>query len=258
MLTRRQLWPSGRRVPAWSRRLPACPEGWGELVLSTHGQSRLEGPTLDRERATGTIRCGGRKDASTSREYLFSLVVSDHDRARADAIAAAVAGWLNEDASVEREVRRADTNGALAFAFYVGVGGGWPVLGSAKSVTLRVGQANGGPCRVEWASWLLDMPQLTLELPAGHTEGSPEDDAAPAGPLGSNDCSLVPLTAHLTGPPWALPRTRIPAGDRIARSGDPGGRGAAPPASPPPAICPGVASRLTPAALCAEAPGLLV
>jgi hypothetical protein len=48
--------------------------------------------------------------------------------------------------------------------------GGWPVIGHAKSVTFRAGQANGVPCRVEWASWLLDVPQLTLELPAGLRE----------------------------------------------------------------------------------------
>jgi hypothetical protein len=123
-----------------------------------------------------------------SREYLFSLVVSEHDPARADAIAAAVAGWLNEGASEEHRVRRTDANGSLAFEFHVGMGGGWPVLGHAKSVTLRVGQANGGPCRVEWAAWLLDMPQLTLELPAGTTGGAPEHDA-PAGSLESTDPS---------------------------------------------------------------------
>ena len=76
-----------------------------------------------------------------------------------------MAGWLNEDASEELPVRRTDTNGSLAFEFHVGMGGGWPVIRSAKSVTLRVGQANGEPCRVDWASWLLDMPHFTLELP---------------------------------------------------------------------------------------------
>ncbi|HVA85015.1 MAG TPA: hypothetical protein VNF73_01730 [Candidatus Saccharimonadales bacterium] len=113
-----------------------------------------------------------------SREYRFSLVVSEHDPARADAIAAAVAGWLNEDASEELPVRRTDINGALAFEFRVGMGGGWPVLGSAKSVTLRVGQANGGPCRVDWASWLLDMPQCTLELPAQTDDASADNASA--------------------------------------------------------------------------------
>jgi hypothetical protein len=52
-----------------------------------------------------------------SREYLFSLIVSDHDPARADAIAAAVAGWLNEDASEEPPVRRTDTNGGWPSSF---------------------------------------------------------------------------------------------------------------------------------------------
>ncbi len=114
------------------------------------------------------------------REYLFSLIVSDHDPARADAIAAAVAGWLNEDASAPLPVRRTDANGALALEFHVGMGGGWPALGSAKSVTLCVGQANGGPCRVDWAAWLLDMPQFTLGLPERMNDpstGNPENDA---------------------------------------------------------------------------------
>ncbi len=135
-----------------------------------------------------------------SREYLFSLVVSDHDRARSDAIAAAVAGWLNEGAREEHPVRRTDSAGSLAFEFHVGMGGGWPVIGHAKSVTLRVGQANDGPCRVEWAAWLLDMPQLTLELPAGRTEEAPEHDA-PAGPVESSGPSADDVVGDAV---WSL------------------------------------------------------
>jgi ribosomal protein S14 len=112
-----------------------------------------------------------------SREYLFSFVVSDHDPARADAIAAAVASWLNEGASGKLPVRRTDTDGALALEFHVGMGGGWKATHYAKSVAFRVGQANGRTCRVKWASWLLDEEQFSLDWPIDRTDDRSTGDA---------------------------------------------------------------------------------
>jgi hypothetical protein len=84
-----------------------------------------------------------------SRDYLARLLIRDHRADRLEEIRAAVCvdPQMGHPAPVERHAAT-DLIFDLSFTMYAG----WRANEKAKDLTWRVGQANGGPCRVEWTS----------------------------------------------------------------------------------------------------------